>query len=352
MNAKRINLNQLNKLLLAIFLLTLILHLGKLFLIPVAIAAFFAMLLYPFAIRLQRLGFKKSTAALSAILLVLVVVGGLGTVVYQKLANLKTDLPQIEQKIEERTNSLQGVLSETTDISEFEQDVIIEQKKPDILKEVGRTLKNFLVKGLYFLLQIFIVLTYTFFFLVYRHIIHNFFIKVNWFHNQEESRRVFLRITRVVHDYLQGTFIVISVLAVIYTLGFWSIGLDHALLFALITALLRIVPYFGSFLGIAFPIAFSILTQDSVWQPVLILLFFMATQLLEANLLTPYITGSRVKLNPLFTIMAILLGSLIWGVPGMVLFVPFFGILRIIFDEIPQLHPYGYILGNEEEEIP
>ncbi|QMU28036.1 AI-2E family transporter [Adhaeribacter radiodurans] len=352
MNAKRINLNQFNKLLLAVFLLSLILYLGKPFLIPVAVAAFFAMLLYPFVLKLQRIGFKKSMAALSSILLVLLVLAGLSTVVYTKLANLKTDLPEIEQKIKHKTNRLQGLLSETTDISEFEQEVILEQKKPDFLKEVGKTLKNFLVQGLYLLLQIFIVLTYTFFFLVYRHRIQNFFIKVNWFHNHEESRRVFLRINQVVHDYLQGTFMVISVLAVIYTLGFWAIGLKHALLFALITALLRIVPYFGSFLGIAFPIAFSLLIQDALWQPVLILLFFMVTQLLEANFLTPYITGSRVKLNPLFTIMAILLGSLIWGVSGMVLFVPFFGILRIIFDEITQLQPYAYILGNEEEETP
>ncbi len=73
----------------------------------------------------------------------------------------------------------------------------------------------------------------------------------------------------------------------------------------------------------------------------------MVTQLLEANILTPYITGARVKLNPLATILVILLGNLLWGVPGMILFVPLFGILKIIFDEIPSLSSYGYILGND-----
>jgi predicted PurR-regulated permease PerM len=133
-------------------------------------------------------------------------------------------------------------------------------------------------------------------------------------------------------------------------LGFWLIGLEHALLFGLITALLRIVPYFGSFLGIAFPIAFAFLTRESMWYPAAVLGFFMVTQLLEANVLTPFITGSRLRLNPLATIMVILLGNFIWGVAGMILFVPLFGILKVIFDEIPQLQPYGYILGKEEEE--
>jgi predicted PurR-regulated permease PerM len=188
--------------------------------------------------------------------------------------------------------------------------------------------------------------------LVYRHRIRTFFIKVNWFHDYKESKLVLFRITRIVHDYLKGTFTVISILAVVYALGFWALGMEHAILFALITALLRIIPYFGSFLGIALPIAFAFLVKDSMWYPILILLFFMVTQLLEANLLTPYITGSRVKLNPLATIMVILLGNLIWGVAGMILFVPLFAILKVIFDEIPQLHPYGYILGNEKEETP
>ncbi|KAA5541639.1 AI-2E family transporter [Adhaeribacter rhizoryzae] len=350
MNTKRIDLNQLNKFLLSIFLVLLMLYLGRLFLIPVAVAIFFAMLLYPLAKKLQHYGLKKSTAAMAAILLLLVVLALVSLVVYNRIEYLRTDLPEMELKIKEKTARLQWLLYETTDISEYEQNAILEQKKPDIFKAIGKALKNFLIDSLYLLLVIFIILTYTFFMLVYRHRIRNFFIKVNWFHDYKESKQVLFRITRIVHDYLKGTFTVISILAVVYALGFWAIGLEHAILFALITALLRVIPYFGSFLGIALPIVFAFLLKDSLWYPVVILLFFMVTQLLEANLLTPYITGSRVKLNPLATIMVILLGNLIWGVPGMILFVPLFAILKVIFDEIPQLHPYGYILGNEKEE--
>lgn len=350
MNTKRIDLNHLNKFLLSIFLVSLMLYLGRLFLIPVAVAIFFAMLLYPMAKKLQRFGLKKPMAALISILLLLVVLVLVSMVIYNRIEYLQTDLPEIELKIKEKTQRLQWLLYETTDISENEQDAIIEQKKPDIFKAIGKALKNFLVNSLYLLLVVFIVLTYTFFLLVYRHRIRTFFIKVNWFHDYKESKLVLFRITRIVHDYLKGTFTVISILAVVYALGFWAIGMEHAILFALITALLRVVPYFGSFLGIALPIAFAFLVKDSMWYPIMILVFFMITQLLEANLLTPYITGSRVKLNPLVTIMVILLGNLIWGVPGMILFVPLFAILKVIFDEIPQLHPYGYILGNEKEE--
>jgi predicted PurR-regulated permease PerM len=350
MNAKQLDHARLNKSLITIFLVSLLLYLGKTFLIPVAIAAFFAMLLYPVVLRLQRRNIKKSMAALASILLLLGVLVILGTVIYYQLRSLEADLPRLEQKVAEKANRLQWLLYETTDLTEVEQEEIIEEKKPDIAKAVFKSIKEFVVEGLSILLFVFIVLSYTFFFLIYQQKIHNFFVRLRWFDNQKEAKVMLTRISRIIHDYLKGTFTVILILSVIYALGFWAIGIEHALLFAMITALLRLIPYFGSFLGIAFPIAFAFLTEDSMWTPVLVLVFFMVTQLLEANFLTPYITGSRVKLNPLITIMAILLGNLLWGVAGMILFLPLFASLKVILDQVPNMEPYAYILGKEDEE--
>lgn len=351
MNSKQINLSRLNKHLLSILLVSVLLHLGKLFLVPIAIAAFFAMLLFPMMQKLQRFHMKKTVAALLSILTLLAVLAALSTLVYYQLRILESDLPRLEEKIEDRTNRLQWLLYETTDLSQYEQDEIIEKKKPDIAKAAFKSIRDFLVQGFFVLLYIFIVLTYTFFFLIYHERIQIFFVRLHLFDSQKESKVIFARISRVIHNYLKGLLTVISILAVIYALGLWAIGIEHAILFALITALLRIIPYFGSFLGIALPVAFALLVKDSFWHPALVLIFFMATQILEANLLTPYITGSRVKLNPLATIMVILLGGLIWGVPGMILFVPLFASLKVIFDRVPKLQPYAYILGKEESEL-
>ncbi|GAA4424817.1 hypothetical protein GCM10023188_05060 [Pontibacter saemangeumensis] len=347
---RQLDLTRFIKYALAVLLVSLLLYLGKPFLIPVAIAAFFAMLLFPLSLKLQRYNLKKSTAALVSILLLLASLVLLSSLIYYQGQKLQADLPELETKVEERTERLQWLLYQTTDISENEQEEIIEEKKPDIAKAVFKSLRDLVVQGLSILLFVFIVLTYTFFFLVYQQKIQNFFIKLHLFENQKESKVVLARMSRIVHNYLHGTLTVMAVLAVVYAFGFWAIGIEYAVLFGLITALLRIVPYFGSYLGIALPIAFALLTKDSFWYPVLVLLFFMVTQLIEANLLTPYITGSKVKLNPLATIMVILLGNLLWGVAGMILFVPLVASMKVIFDEIPKLNPYGYILGKEDDE--
>ncbi|QCR22551.1 AI-2E family transporter [Pontibacter sp. SGAir0037] len=348
MNTKSISLGRFNKTLLSVLLVCLLLYLGKPFLIPIAIAAFFAMLLFPMMQQLQRFNLKEATAALVSILILLVCLVALSTLVYYQVSILEDDLPRLEGKVEEKTKQLQWLLYETTDLSHAEQDQIIEEKKPDIAKAVFKSVRDFVLQGLFILLFVFIVLTYTFFFLIYQQRIQYFLVRLSLFDSRKHAMVILARITRIIHDYLKGTLTVISTLAIVYALGFWAIGIEHAILFAIITALLRVVPYFGSFLGIAFPIAFALLTKDSFWYPVLVLVFFMITQLLEANLLTPYITGSRVKLNPLATIMVILLGNLLWGVAGMILFVPLFASLKIIFDRIPRLSPYGFILGKDD----
>ncbi len=347
MKTKQIHLSQLNKGLLSIFLVALLMYFGKLFLIPIAIATLFSMLLYPTALKLQRLNVKEAQAALLSILMLLIIIASISTVLYFQLKRLTQDFPQLEKRLDAKTNQLKWLVYETTDITRTEQEEIIEEKKPDIAKAIFKNVRDVLKEILLVLLFLFIVLTYTFFFLIYHQRIKNFLVRLKLFESQRQSIVMFARISRIIYEYLKGTVTVISIMAVTYTLGLWVLGVEHALLFAIVTALLRIIPYFGSYLGIALTVTFTVLTKDTYWEPALVLVFFIITQLVEANFLTPYITGSKVKLNPLATIMAILLGNLLWGVPGMVLFIPLFASMKVVFDRIPRLNPYGYILGKD-----
>jgi predicted PurR-regulated permease PerM len=350
MDTKRTNLKELNKLLLSILLLGSVLFLGKPFLIPVAVAGLLAMLLFPFAQRLENSGLKRPFAAFVSVIGLLVILAFLAILVRLQMIAFKEDFPSLEMQIQQKTESIQWLISKETGISENKQEDLLDEQKVSIITSVTKFLKNFVLRGLYILLMFFVVLAYSFLLIIYRKRIKIFLIKLNFFNTQAEAQSILSEISMIVHQYLKGIFTVISVLAVIYTLGFWLLGIRHALLFAIITALLRIIPYVGSFTGIAFPIAFAFLTKASIWYPAGVLLFFVGTQLLEAYFLTPAITGKKVKLNPLSTIMAILLGHLIWGVLGMVLFVPLFGVLKVTFDRIPQLSPFGFLLGKDDDE--
>jgi predicted PurR-regulated permease PerM len=153
-------------------------------------------------------------------------------------------------------------------------------------------------------------------------------------------------IQNVTQDYLVGMLSVIGILAVLNTTGLLIIGLEHALFFGVFASLLAIIPYIGIIIGALPPLLFAFLLTDSLLTPVLVIAVFGTVQFLEGNFITPRIVGSKVSINPFVAMIALIVGGELWGISGMILFVPLIGILKVIFDQIPEMKPYGYLLGN------
>ena len=75
----------------------------------------------------------------------------------------------------------------------------------------------------------------------------------------------------------------------------------------------------------------------------------LGIHLVDSNFLLPTIVGSKVKLNAFVTFLGLLLGEMIWGLSGMFLSIPIMAILKIIFDRVDDLKPWGYLLGTGKE---
>src|SRR5690606_24102365 len=120
-----------------------------------------------------------------------------------------------------------------------------------------------------------------------------------------------------------------------------------ALFFAIIAALINIIPYIGSVAGGAIVVAYTLLTRDTLAVPIIVTIFFTVVQQLDSYVLTPKHTGGQVQLSPLFTIMVLLLGGMVWGAAGMILFIPILGVVKVVFDNVESLKPYGYLIGDK-----
>ena len=136
------------------------------------------------------------------------------------------------------------------------------------------------------------------------------------------------------------------IVALLSGLFLYSIDVEYYLLFAIWIAVMNLIPYIGVFISSAVVILYVFLTTDTIFYPLLTLAVLWSIQLLENNIITPLVVGAKVNVNALAVILAILIGGAIWGVSGMVLFIPLTGILKITFDSIPALQPYGYLLGD------
>jgi predicted PurR-regulated permease PerM len=82
-----------------------------------------------------------------------------------------------------------------------------------------------------------------------------------------------------------------------------------------------------------------------------VVILYTIIQLIDNNFIVPKIIGSKVKLNALISILAVITGAAIWGIPGMSLSIPLQAILKLIFDRVDPLKPWGFLLGDTTPPI-
>jgi len=152
---------------------------------------------------------------------------------------------------------------------------------------------------------------------------------------------------KVIQSYLVGMIRMTGIVALLSGIYFYTIGLEYFILFAAFIAIMNLIPYVGVFISSVFVILYVFLTTDSVMYPLLTFVTLWGIQLLENNLITPIIVGSKVKVNALAVIFAILLGGWLWGISGMVLFIPVVGVIKITLERSEKLQAFGYLLSDD-----
>jgi predicted PurR-regulated permease PerM len=140
--------------------------------------------------------------------------------------------------------------------------------------------------------------------------------------------------------------VVYACVGILNSVGLLLLGVPHAILFGCIAAVLTFIPYVGIMIGASLPIIVSWITFDSIYYPMGVVAIFTFVQYLEANVIFPWAVSSKLNVNTLMTIVAILVGGVLWGSSGMILFVPFLGILKLIADRMPGWEPLALLLSG------
>ncbi|GHA56370.1 hypothetical protein GCM10007389_04950 [Pontibacter akesuensis] len=292
------------------------------------------------------------------------------------------DWPQTEQKLESRVQNLQQFIEEKTGISVKQQNKNIANKIPggsggtsaqtnnqanqqqsgqssQELFSGGQTSQSggssvlstagsFIMKFLSLMGTFLLTLVYIFFFLLYRSKFRKSVAK--WFPEEKrpEVHNVISSAAHVSQNYLLGKLLLCVLIAVLYAIGLSLSGIKHAVLISVIAALLTLIPYIGNIIGFGLALAMALLSGAGSTALIGVILTFGITQLLETYTLEPYVVGGKVNLNPIMTIIVVVLGYQVWGVVGMLIAIPALGVAKIIFDHIPPLNPLGYLFGQKD----
>jgi predicted PurR-regulated permease PerM len=136
------------------------------------------------------------------------------------------------------------------------------------------------------------------------------------------------------------------IVAILNSVGLLLLGIEYAIILGIMGAVLNLIPYIGGIIGIALPMVIAFVTKDSLSYPILVFCVYLFIQFIDNNYIVPKIVAARVRINALISIIAVLIGGALWGVPGMFLSIPITAILKVIFDHIEPLKPWGFLLGD------
>lgn len=312
-------------------------------LIPFSFALFLAILLNPLVDRLKKWGIPGVPAIVLALVIAIIIIAGIWYFLATQMIHFTDQMPVLQKKTTELMSKLQQDLADRWRIPLEKQNQYIGEAKAGIKPLIGQLLGTFIGT----LTTAFLLPVYTFLLLYYKTLILNFLYEIFAEQNAEEVSTVLRQIKGAIQQYMFGLLIEGLIVASLNTIALLMLGIPYAVLLAVLGAILNVLPFIGGILAALLPIAVATITRDGINTQIGVAVCYIVIQFVDNHFLIPYIVSSKVRINALLSIVAVLLGGAVWGFSGMFLSIPFIGALKIIFDRIPELKPWGKLLGDE-----
>lgn len=322
------------------------LYIGRSIFIPIVFSVIIAILLNPVVIFLGRLKIHRVIAILLTLFLSLIIIASLGALLLSQLSIFSESWPILVDKITLLINQFIGEATTYFDINPKNAEEWLLKSKNQLINSSGAAIGHTLLNVGNTIVVLFLVPVYVFMILFYQPLILQFINQLAGDANQKRVSEIVTQTKSVVQRYLVGLAIEAIIVAILNIAGLMILGIDYAILLGIIGALLNLIPYIGGIVGVAIPMIIALVTKDSAWYAFYVMGVYYFIQLIDNNYIVPKIVASKVKINALFSIIAVIVGNAIWGISGMFLSIPLLAIIKLILDHIEPLKPWGNLLGD------
>lgn len=335
----------------SLFALGALVILARDILAPLIFSCLFAILLMPLANFFEkRIRLPRGAASMIAVIMLLSMITVVLYVIGSQIAELLKDWPAFQAQISHSLWNFRGWVSENIGITRRKQLNVVNSAASKVTSPdaalVGTTLLS-LSSIVLFLIFTFI---YTFFFLMYRRLILKFLESVFLAENKAKVHEVIEQVQVIIRQYIVGLLIEMTIVATAVSITLSIFGVQYAILLGLITGILNLIPYFGIFAAMVLSATVTLGTSADSTVVIYVLITFLVTHLVDSNIILPLVVGSKVRINALVTVLGVVIGEMFWGISGMFLSIPVIAVLKIIFDRVESLKPWGIILGDEEKK--
>lgn len=332
-----------NSRLIFLFLMVALVYVAQSFLIPLTIGGIFASMLHPLCRRFE-LYMPRWISVFLCLIFMLLIVAGIAMLIIWQLSGFTQDIGLISQKIQSLITYGGDYLYSHFNLTRNSQLELFKPQKPDL----SSVLQSLLGSTMRLSSQIVLVFVYTLLLLYYRTHLKNFLLRLVKKEQQEQAEQIVRSASRITQQYLVGLSKMIAALWIMYSIGFTIAGVSNPVTYAVLCGFLEIVPFIGNITGTSITLLASATHDASLATLGGIALTYGIIQFIQGWFLEPLILGPQVRINPLFTIIALVIGGMLWGIAGVFLAIPLAAILKIVFDHIEPLKPYGFLIGEVE----
>lgn len=316
--------------------------------VPLIFSIIFSVMLFPLVRRLESWGVPRGVSAILSILIATVSVGALLYFLGNQTAQLTEQSPQLLKNLDGLVKECQSYISSHFGIKKSAQAQQIENQVSYLMDNSARIVAAIIAAIANFIADVTLIPLYVFFLLYYRDFFLEFFHRA---FNADNSiiDDILSRMYSIIQSWLVGVVSVTTIVGTLNTIGLLLLGVPYAALFGFLGASLLIIPYIGIIVGSLLPALMALITKDSYWYAVGVIGIYWFIQVLEANIFTPYIVGSKISINPLVAVLMLILFGSLWGLSGLILALPVTAMCKVVFDTVPGMQAYGFVLGEPQK---
>jgi predicted PurR-regulated permease PerM len=328
-------------LVISVFGIIYALILAKDFLYPLAFGILLSYLLYPIVNYLEKKGVPRIFSILLPILAAIAIFVFIAIFVLKRFSLFMDELPKFRQMTVNHVDALQKTLEDNFGIpgGRFKKFMI------DNIFDLGSRSEKIFAATTGTIFALLMQPVYVFLFLYYRTKFAYFYLKIVGRENRHIAIEALREIATVVTRYMLGVTTVVLILCFFNSAGLLLIGLKYPLMLGVIMALFSFIPYFGNIIGGMVVLTFALLTADSSIYAFRVVIFTFIVHFTENNILSPNIVGNNIRINPFIIILGLIIGAMIWGIPGMLVTIPFLAMLKIVLKKIPSMQAFAYLMG-------
>lgn len=327
-----------------------ILYVGRSVLVPLIFATILAILLNPLVNFLCRKKISRLLAIGISLLLAIILVAALVYFIASQMAMFSSSMPQLQDSFQKMIRDVLKWVSTTFNISPSKIATWAKTMKDGTMNNsgviIGQTISG--ISNLFAFL--FLLPVYIFMILFYKPLLLEFIARLFKRDQHHMVAEVLLESKTLIQSYLFGLLVETIIVAVLNSIGLLLLGVHYAILIGILGAILNIIPYIGGLVAIALPVIMALATQSS-GAAVYVIIVYTIIQFVDNNLIVPRIVASKVRMNALVSLIVVLTGGALWGIPGMFLSIPVTAIAKVIFDRVDGLTAFGFLIGDNQPEI-